>query len=172
VIVINAKTQRPGVCNAAEKLLVHRSIAEKALPELAKKLREVGVEIRGCERTSQIIECKKAKDADWYKEYLDLIIAVKIVDSIDDAIAHINKYGSRHSEAIISKNQENIDCFFDLVDAAVVYSNASTRFTDGNEFGLGTEIGISTQKLHARGPMGLKAMTTTKYLVTGNGQVR
>ena len=171
-IIINAKTQRTGVCNALEKVIVHKDVADKLLERLSVELIAKGVEIRGCERTKKIIDCKDASVEDWRKEYLDLIVAIKIVDNLDDAISHINRYGTKHSEAIISDNCKNIERFMDEVDAAAVYSNASTRFTDGYEFGLGAEIGISTQKMHARGPMGLKAMTTTKYVIKGDGQVR
>ncbi|MFH1432721.1 MAG: glutamate-5-semialdehyde dehydrogenase [archaeon] len=171
-IIINAKTQRPGVCNAAEKVLVHENIAEAILPKLREELIKKNVEIRGDKKTQEIINCKPATDEDWPTEYLDLIIAIKIVKDTQEAIDHINIYGTRHSEAILSKNKKNIDTFFKEIDAAAVYSNASTRFTDGGEFGLGAEIGISTQKMHARGPMGLIALTTTKYLITGNGQIR
>lgn len=171
-IIANAKAQRPGVCNAVETVLVHKAIAKELLPKLAEALEACGVEIRGCEETSRLISCNKATEADWKTEFLDLILAVKVVGSVSEAIAHINTYGTKHSEAILTPSRENIQKFFAEVDAAAVYSNASTRFTDGGEFGLGMEIGISTQKMHARGPMGLKALTTTKYLVTGGGQVR
>lgn len=176
-IVINAKTQRPGVCNAAEKLLVHKNIAEQFLPMIIKELMERNVEIRGCPTAVEIcskngIEIKEATEEDWYTEYLDLIMGVKVVSSIDDAIEHINKYGSKHSEAIVTKDYFNAQKFLDYVDAAAVYVNASTRFTDGFEFGFGAEIGISTQKLHARGPMGLKELTTIKYIIYGSGQIR
>ncbi|MEZ0536938.1 glutamate-5-semialdehyde dehydrogenase [Caldicellulosiruptoraceae bacterium PP1] len=176
-IVINAKTQRPGVCNAAEKLIVHEEIAHKFLPEIAKLLIEKGVEIRGCSKTFDIlknnnIEIKEAKDEDWGTEYLDLIIGIKVVSSVDEAIEHINRYGTKHSEAIVTSDYFNAQKFLDLIDAAAVYVNASTRFTDGFEFGFGAEIGISTQKLHARGPMGLKELTTIKYIIYGNGQIR
>lgn len=171
-IVINAKTQRPGVCNAAEKLLVHEEIADKFLPLVLDKLKDKGVQVKGCEKTRKIIDCLETDEKDWYTEYLDLIIAIKIVDNVQEAIDHINKYGSRHSEAILGKDKQAIQQFLHSVDAAAVYSNASIRFTDGYEFGLGTEIGISTQKLHARGPMGLKAVTTEKYILIGQGQIR
>lgn len=171
-IIINAKTQRPGVCNAAEKLLVHEKIAVTLLSKLKPELESRKVEIRGCVETQKIIDCVPAKEEDWNTEYLDLILAIKVVQTTDEAISHINRYGTRHSEAIISRNQANIDRFMSDVDAAAVYSNASTRFTDGGEFSMGAEMGISTQKLHARGPMGLKALTTTKYLITGTGQIR
>jgi glutamate-5-semialdehyde dehydrogenase len=172
-IVFNAKTQRPSVCNAAEKLLVHEKIASKYLPKIAEKLQNAGVEIRGDERSCAIIpDIALAEESDWHKEYLDLIIAVKIVKNINEAIQHINTYGSHHSDAIITENKKNGERFLREVDSAAVYVNASTRFTDGYEFGLGAEIGISTQKLHARGPMGLVELTSTKFIVHGKGQVR
>ena len=172
-IVINAKTTRPGVCNAEEKLLVHKDVADEFIPRIAKSLREHGVEVRGCEKSVKLSGAIiPATDIDWYTEYLDYIIAVKVVDSIDEAIEHINKYGTKHSEAIITENYSNTRRFLAEIDAAAVYINASTRFTDGSEFGLGAEIGISTQKLHARGPMGLKELTSTKYIIYGNGQIR
>lgn len=171
-IIINAKTQRVGVCNACESLLVHEKIRERLLPELAKSLKEHCVEIRGDERVRQVIDCIPATDEDYAAEYLDYIISMKTVSSVNEAIAHINWYGTRHSEAIITENKENAEKFLNEVDAACVYVNASTRFTDGFEFGFGAEIGISTQKLHARGPMGLKELTSCKYLVRGNGQFR
>jgi glutamate-5-semialdehyde dehydrogenase len=172
-IVINAKCQRPAVCNAAETLLVHESVAEEFLPRLAEALKERGVEIFGCPRTRKIISwAEEAREEDWKTEYLDLKIAVKVVESLEEAISHINKYGTRHSEAIITEDYTAARKFTERVDAAALYVNASTRFTDGGEYGLGAEIGISTQKLHARGPMGLKELTTTKYIVYGEGQVR
>jgi len=172
-ILINAKTSRPSVCNAAEKLLVHEKIAREFLPDALLKLQKLGVEIRGCERTRKIYpNAIPIKDEDWPMEYLDFIIGVKVVDSIDEAIEHINRFGTRHSEAIVTKDYERANKFLAGVDAACVYVNASTRFTDGGEFGMGAEIGISTQKLHARGPMGLEELTTTKYLILGNGQIR
>lgn len=173
-IVDNGKTQRPSVCNAVESLLVHKDIAEKALPAIKAKLDGHNVEIRGCERTAEILGgcVKPAIDEDYGTEFLDYIISVKVVDSIDEAIAHIARYGTGHSEAIITKSLENAEKFQKMVDAAAVYVNASTRFTDGGEFGFGAEIGISTQKLHARGPMGLRELTTVKYLINGNGQIR
>ncbi|MGB9858079.1 MAG: glutamate-5-semialdehyde dehydrogenase [Dictyoglomaceae bacterium] len=172
-IIYNAKVQRPSVCNAIEKVLVHRDIAKDFLPRIYKKLKDAGVEIRGCPETKKILpDIKEAKEEDWYTEYLDLIIAIKVVDSIDKAIEHINKYNTKHSEAIITNNYQKALTFLRKVDAAAVYVNASTRFTDGGEFGLGAEIGISTQKLHARGPMGLKELTTTKYIILGEGQIR
>ncbi|MEG0812655.1 MAG: glutamate-5-semialdehyde dehydrogenase [Clostridium sp.] len=172
-IIFNAKTQRIGVCNACESLVVHKAIARDFLPLLKKRLDEKQVEIRGDEAAVAIVpEFVTAEEADWGTEYLDYILSVKLVDSVDEAIEHINKYNTGHSEAIITKDYENSQKFLNEVDAAVVYVNASTRFTDGFEFGFGAEIGISTQKLHARGPMGLKELTTTKYIVYGDGQVR
>ena len=172
-IIENAKTQRMGVCNACESLVIHSAIAEEALPQIVKKLKNHDVEIRGDERAQTISsEIVPATEEDWGTEYLDAIISVKIVDSIDQAIAHINQYNTGHSESIITKSYDNALKFQDEIDAAAVYVNASTRFTDGFEFGFGAEIGISTQKLHARGPMGLEALTTTKYVIFGNGQVR
>lgn len=172
-VAFNAKVQRCSVCNAMETLLVHSAVAPDFLPAFAERLRSAGVEIRGCERTRQLVPWAiPATEDDWYTEYLALILAVKVVDSLDEAIAHINHYGSRHSEAIITRNLEAARRFTREVDAACVYVNASTRFTDGFEFGFGAEIGISTQKLHARGPMGLRELTTTKYVVYGDGQVR
>lgn len=172
-IIINAKTSRPGVCNAVETVLIHHSIATDFLASLCEKLKEYKVEIRGCEKCRQICpDLKPATKEDWSTEYGDLILSIKIVDDIDEAITHINTFGSGHSEAIITNNYMNALKFQKNVDAAAVYVNASTRFTDGNEFGFGAEIGISTQKLHARGPMGLNALTTMKYLIYGEGQIR
>lgn len=172
-IIENAKTQRTGVCNACESLVVHEKIAEKALPLICQRLLAKGVEIRGDERARAIIpEMKAATEEDWGTEYLDLIISVKTVDSFEEAVEHINHYNTGHSEAIITNDYQNALKFQDYIDAAAVYVNASTRFTDGFEFGFGAEIGISTQKLHARGPMGLEALTTSKYIIFGNGQVR
>lgn len=171
-IIINAKTQRLGVCNACESLVVHEKIREKLLPDLAKALSEKNVEIRGDERIGEVIDCIPVTEEDYGTEYLDAIISMKTVKNVDEAIAHINKYNTKHSEAIITENQEHAEKFLNEVDAACVYVNASTRFTDGFEFGFGAEIGISTQKLHARGPMGLKELTSYKYRITGNGQVR
>ncbi len=172
-IVLNAKCQRPSVCNAEEKLLVHHSVADSFIPRIAKSLRANGVEVRGCPLTLTILpDAVPATDADWPKEYLDLIIAIKVVQDVDEAIAHINKYNSRHTEAIITRSYENAERFTRQVDAAAVMVNASTRFTDGGQFGFGAEVGISTQKLHARGPMGLRELTTYKYVVHGSGQVR
>jgi len=169
-IIWNAKTSRPSVCNAAETLLVHEDIAEAFLPEVSKKLS--GVELRGCEKTRGIIDAREATEDDYYTEYLDYILAVKVVKDIDEAIEHINKYGTKHSETIVTQDYGNAEKFLEMVDSAAVYVNASTRFTDGNEFGFGAEIGISTQKLHARGPMGLEELTTYKYIIRGNGQIR
>lgn len=172
-IIINAKTQRPAVCNAIETILIHKDAAEEFLPLIAERLKKLGVELRGCEISRNIINgIKAASEEDWASEYLDLILAVKVVDSLDEALNHIYTYGTKHSEAIVTNNYENAQRFLKEVDAAAVYINASTRFTDGSEFGFGAEIGISTQKLHARGPMGLKELTTTKYIVYGNGQIR
>jgi glutamate-5-semialdehyde dehydrogenase len=172
-IVINAKTNRPGVCNAAETLLIDRRIAPELLPLIAAKLKEKGVELRGCPETLKLVEwAVPATEEDWYEEYLDMIMAVKVVDGVDEAVEHISKYGTKHSEAIVTSNYLNGQKFTREVDAAAIYVNASTRFTDGFEFGFGAEIGISTQKLHARGPMGLKELTTVKYVVLGSGQVR
>jgi glutamate-5-semialdehyde dehydrogenase len=173
LIVINAKCQRPGTCNAAEKLLVHSSIAEGFLPKVITALRAKGVEVRGCEKTAKIVpDVKPATEEDWYTEYSDLIIGVKVVNDLDEAIAHINKYGTKHSDSILTASFEKAKRFLREVDSAAVYWNASTRFTDGNQFGLGAEIGISTQKLHARGPMSVQHLTTTKYCIVGSGQIR
>lgn len=172
-IVINAKTSRPGVCNAVETILVDEAIASTFLPKMLNILESLKVEVRGCEKTRQIyIGAIPANEEDWNKEYLDYIIAVKVVNGIDDAISHINKYGTHHSEAIVTTNYNKAQRFLREVDAAAVYINASTRFTDGFEFGFGAEMGISNQKLHVRGPIGLKELTTTKYIIYGNGQVR
>lgn len=172
-IVVNSKTHRPGVCNAAESLLIHRDIAEKAVPFIGKALLDAGVEIRGDKTVCSLLDqAKSATEEDWGAEYLDLVISAKTVDSLEDAISHIHTYGSGHSEAIVTTRYTNAQTFLDRVDAAAVYVNASTRFTDGQEFGYGAEIGISTQKLHARGPMGLRELTTTKYIIYGDGQVR
>ena len=170
-IVLNAKTQRPGVCNSCESLLVHENIAEKFIPMIIKELKEKKVEIRGDEIFVNA-GAVPASEEDWGTEYDDLIISARVVRNVDEAIEHIRKYGTGHSEAIITENYTNAQKFLDEVDAAAVYVNASTRFTDGGEFGFGAEIGISTQKLHARGPMGLKEITTTKYIIYGNGQIR
>ena len=171
-IVINAKTQRPGVCNACESLLVHEAVADKFIPMVSKALKEKNVEIRGDKKFIDEGGAVPAEDDDWGTEYSDLIISARVVKDIDEAIAHIRKYGTNHSECIVTESYTNAQKFLDEVDAAAVYVNASTRFTDGGQFGFGAEIGISTQKLHARGPMGLKEMTTTKYIIYGNGQIR
>jgi glutamate-5-semialdehyde dehydrogenase len=172
-ITFNAKVQRPGVCNAAETLLVHQDIAEAVLPLLLPRLEEAGVELRGCERTRAIYpQAKAATEEDWATEFLDLILAVRVVDDLPAAVSHIARYGSGHSEAIVTSDYFNAERFLNEVDAASVFVNASTRFADGGEFGLGAEIGISTQKLHARGPMGIRELTTTKFVVRGQGQVR
>ncbi len=172
-IVINAKCQRPGTCNAAEKLLVHGKIAKRYLPVVIAALKEKGVEVRGDEQTRRIVpDVKAATEEDWYTEYLDLIIGVKVVKDLDEAIAHINKYGTHHSDSILTADFDKAMRFIREIDSAAVYWNASTRFTDGNQFGLGAEIGISTQKMHARGPMSVQHLTTTKYVILGSGQIR
>ncbi|SCB83802.1 glutamate-5-semialdehyde dehydrogenase [Weissella bombi] len=173
-IIVNAKTQRPSVCNATEKLLVNAAIAPEFLPQVAQALADEHVEIRGDEQTCQILgdQAKPAQKADWDTEYNDYIIAIKVVNTLEEAIDHINQHNTKHSEAIITTNYEHSQQFTQQIDAACVYVNASTRFTDGFEFGFGAEIGISTQKLHARGPMGLKELTTTKYVILGQGQIR
>lgn len=172
-IIFNAKTQRIGVCNACESLVVHRAVAEEFLPLLKARLDEKQVEIRADKEACALVDgFVPATEEDWGREYLDYILSLKLVDSIDEAIAHINRYNTKHSEAIITSDYANAQRFLNEIDAAAVYVNASTRFTDGFEFGFGAEIGISTQKLHARGPMGLKELTTTKYIIYGNGQVR
>ena len=172
-ICMNAKTQRPGVCNAMETLLVHEAIAAKFLPLVARDLKRAGVALRGCERTRKIIpDVEPAADDDWYREYLDLILSVRVVDSLDEAVSHIEKYGSLHTESIVTKDYQNAQRFLNEVNSSTVLVNASTRFSDGFELGLGAEIGISTTKLHAFGPMGLEELTTTKFIIYGNGQVR
>lgn len=173
-IIFNAKTSRPSVCNAIETVLVHKDIAEKALPEIKAELDKMNVEIRGCERTRAILgdSVIPATENDYAIEFLDYILAVKVVDSLYDALAHIAKYSTGHSESIITSDYESANKFTACVDSAAVYVNASTRFTDGGEFGLGAEIGISTQKLHARGPMGLNELTSSKFIIRGNGQIR
>lgn len=172
-IIENAKTQRLGVCNACESLVVHKDIAREAIPVICERLAAKSVEVRGDERAREAEPwIRPATEEDWGREYLDAIISVRVVDSIEEAVEHINRYNTGHSEAIITKDYAHALYFQERVDAAAVYVNASTRFTDGNEFGFGAEIGISTQKLHARGPMGLEALTTTKYVIFGNGQVR
>jgi len=173
IIAINAKCQRPGVCNAMETLLVHKDIAEKFLPDLAEEYKKYGVELRGCPETLKYIPwAKEATEEDWYAEYLDLILSIKVVNSLEEAIEHISKYGSNHTEAIVTENYSKAMKFLKEVDASVVLVNASTRFNDGGELGLGAEIGISTTKIHAYGPMGLEELTTTKFIVFGNGQIR
>jgi glutamate-5-semialdehyde dehydrogenase len=172
-ITVNAKCQRPGVCNAAETLLVHREVAADFLPRIGEKLIALGVELRGCDETRRYLpQAKPATGEDWATEFLALILAIKVVGSVEEAIAHINRYGTMHSEAIITRDLENARRFTHEVDAAALYVNASTRFTDGGQFGMGAEIGISTQKLHARGPMGLSELTSYKYIITGEGHVR
>ena len=172
-ITINAKCSRPGVCNAIETLLVHKDVYKRVLPKIEEKLLEYNVQIRACERAKQVLNSSvDATEEDWATEFLDFILAVKVVDDIDEAIRHINRYGTKHSECIITEIEENKKLFTNKIDAACVYVNASTRFTDGGEFGLGAEIGISTQKLHARGPMGANEITTYKYIIDGQGQIR
>ena len=172
-IAFNAKVQRPGVCNAMETLLVHEAVAREYLALVAPRLREAGVELRGCGRTRTILpDALPATDADWHTEYLDLILAVKIVGSLDEAITFINEHGSGHSDCIVTRSKTSSERFLREVDSATVYENASTRFTDGFEFGFGAEVGISTNRLHARGPMGLRELTTYKYIVRGQGHVR
>lgn len=171
-LVVNAKVQRPSVCNALETLLVHQSIAASALPKIAAALEAAGVTVHGCDKTLKLISGVAATEADWETEYYTLDLAVKVVQDLDEALAHIAKYSTRHTESIITESQSNAERFLQEVDSAVVMVNASTRFTDGSEFGFGAEVGISTQKLHARGPMGLRELTSTKWLVRGNGQVR
>lgn len=172
-VLLNAKVSRPSVCNAVETLLIDKKIINSILPRIEEKLIENNVEIRGCDECRRVLEnIKPASEDDWFTEYNDYIISIKCVDGIDEAIKHINKYNTKHSEAIITNNKEKAERFLNEVDAAAVYVNASTRFTDGFEFGFGAEIGISTQKLHARGPLGLRELTTSKYIIYGNGQIR
>ncbi len=171
-IIINAKTQRTGVCNAAETMLVHKNIAESFLPKAYEALNKKGCRILGCEKTMAVIPCEKATEEDFATEFLDLILSVKVVENIDEAIEHVEKYSTHHSDAIITESEENAQRFFREINSAAVYHNASTRFTDGGEFGFGAEMGISTQKLHARGPMGLREITTYKYIIEGTGQIR
>ncbi len=171
-ICINAKLQRPGVCNAMETLLVHEAVAGAFLPDVARALREGQCELRGCPKTRAIIECLPATEEDWRTEYLDRILSIKVIGSLSEAVEHINSYGSHHSDAIITEGYAPAERFLDEVDSATVYVNASTRFTDGFEFGLGAEIGISTNKLHCRGPMALRELTTLKYVIRGSGQIR
>ncbi|MDT3694359.1 MAG: glutamate-5-semialdehyde dehydrogenase [Mucispirillum sp.] len=171
-IAFNAKVQRPSACNAMETLLVHKNIADKILPEIAEMFQDVDVDLRGCPETLKYVDCRPAIEEDYYTEYHDMILSIKVVENLQEAINHINKYGSGHSDAIVTTNYNNAEKFLNEVDSAAVYINASTRFTDGGEFGLGAEIGISTQKLHVRGPMGAEDLTTTKYLIYGSGQLR
>jgi glutamate-5-semialdehyde dehydrogenase len=172
-IVVNAKCQRPGVCNALETLLVHQDVAADFLPRIGRRLAELGVELRACDRArAHLTQAKPATEKDWATEYLSLILAVRVVDDLSEAIAHVGRYGTKHSEAILTQHLGNAQRFTREVDAAVVYVNASTRFTDGEQFGMGAEIGISNQKLHARGPMGLPELTSYKYIVSGEGHVR
>lgn len=171
-IAFNAKVQRPSACNAMETLLVHKNIADKILPEIAEMFQDVDVDLRGCPETLKYVDCRPAIEEDYYTEYHDMILSIKVVENLQEAINHINKYGSGHSDAIVTTNYNNAEKFLNEVDSAAVYVNASTRFTDGGEFGLGAEIGISTQKLHVRGPMGAEDLTTTKYLIYGSGQLR
>lgn len=172
-IIINAKVSRPSVCNAAEKLLIHRDLVQSYLPKIVEELKNHSVEVRGDEKVLELIkDAKLATEEDWHTEYSDYIIGIKVVSNVNEAISHINKYGTGHSEAIVTESYKNSQKFLNKVNAAAVYVNASTRFTDGGEFGFGAEIGISTQKLHARGPMGLKELTTIKYIIYGNGQIR
>jgi glutamate-5-semialdehyde dehydrogenase len=174
-IVINAKTQRPSVCNAAEKLLVHERIATEYVPRIVKKLIEAGVEVRGDGKARTLaagLHVRPAAEQDWYEEYLRLCLAVGVVANVDEAIAHINRYSTRHSDAIVTRDETNARKFLRGVDSAAVYWNASTRFTDGEEFGFGAEMGISTQKLHCRGPFALAELTSSKYEILGTGQIR
>lgn len=171
-VITNAKVSRPSVCNAIETILVNDKIKEEILPLIQKELGKYCVEIRGCEQTQKVISVNKATEEDFYKEYNDYIVAIKVVQDLEEAINHINKYGTKHSDCILTNNMENAEEFLNKIDSACVYVNASTRFSDGGEFGFGAELGISTQKLHARGPMGLKEMTTYKYKIYGEGQVR
>jgi len=171
-MIVNSKVQRPSVCNALETLLVHEAIAATALPRIAAELEAKGVTIHGCQKTLKLVSGVAATEADWSTEYYSLDLSVKVVSGMDQALAHISKYSTRHTESIVTEDQSNAELFLQEVDAAVVMVNASTRFTDGSEFGFGAEVGISTQKLHARGPMGLRELTSSKWLVRGNGQVR
>ncbi len=171
-IVVNSKAQRPSVCNSLETLLIHQDVAKSLLPEIAKALKEAGVTIHGCSKTQEIIECVPATEEDWATEYLSLDLSVKVIANLDEALSHIARYSTHHTESILTTNQAHAERFLAENDSAVVMVNASTRFTDGGEFGFGAEVGISTQKLHARGPMGLRELTSTKWLVRGSGQVR
>jgi glutamate-5-semialdehyde dehydrogenase len=171
-LTVNSKTQKPGVCNALETLLVNAEVVEAFLPKVAEALTAKGVELRGCERTQAVIDCNEATDEDWGTEYLDLILSIKVVDSLEEAVAHINTHGSHHTDCIVTADEETAERFMRSVDSACVFHNVSTRFADGEEFGFGAEIGISTEKLHARGPMGLRELTSYQYRVRGEGQVR
>ena len=173
-MVFNAKTSRPSVCNAVESVLIHKNIAEKFLPRMKAKLDEKNVTLYGCDKTAALLGSSilPADEELYGTEFLDYTMTVKVVDSMEEAISHIERFGTQHSEAIITNNLQNAEYFTANIDAAAVYVNASTRFTDGGEFGFGAEIGISTQKLHARGPMGLNELTTIKYIINGNGQIR
>ena len=171
-IAINAKYQRPSVCNSIETILVDDKIKDKFLPRLYEEFSKLNIEMRGCDKTRSVIKVNEATDEDYYKEYNDYICAIKVVDNVDEAIAHISKYSTKHSEAIVTNNEEAKNKFFKELDSACLYHNVSTRFTDGGCFGFGAEIGISTTKLHARGPMGIKEITTYKYIISGNGEVR
>jgi len=174
-IIINAKTQRPSVCNSAEKVLVHEGIAAEYVPRIVKKLIDAGVEVRGDDKTRQLADAANvvpAEEPDWHEEYLRLCMAIRVVCSVDEAIAHINRYSTKHSDSIITRDEANARKFLQSVDSAAVYWNASTRFTDGAEFGFGAEMGISTQKLHCRGPFALAELTSSKYQILGTGQVR
>jgi glutamate-5-semialdehyde dehydrogenase len=171
-ICLNAKLQRPSVCNAMETMLVDAAVAQRFLPGIAKDFAKAGCELRGCERTQKLIDCVPATEEDWYTEYLDKILSIRVVDSPDEAIDHINHYGSHHSDAIVTDSYSVSERFLDQIDSATVYVNASTYFTDGFQFGLGAEIGISTSKLHCRGPMALKELTSLKYVIRGSGQIR
>jgi glutamate-5-semialdehyde dehydrogenase len=172
-VAFNAKVQRPSVCNAMETLLVHQAVANTFLPSFCAQLQAAGVEVRGCPETRRVVPwAVAATEEDWQMEYLDLILSIRVVGSLDEALDHIARYGSKLSDSIITSNYHKARRFLHEVDAAAVYVNASTRFTDGNEFGFGAELGISTQKLHVRGPMGLEALTSLKYIISGDGQVR
>jgi glutamate-5-semialdehyde dehydrogenase len=171
-IAFNAKMQRPGVCNAMETLLIHTKVAQAFLPPIAAQLKQAGCQLRGCEVTRALADCEHATAEDWTTEYLDAILAIRVVDSLQEAIDHINTYGSHHSDAIVTESYSAAERFLDAVDSATVYVNASTRFTDGFEFGLGAEVGISTNKLHCRGPMALDDLTCLKYVIRGSGQIR
>ncbi len=172
-IVLNAKVQNPGVCNAMETLLVHEAVAQKFLPVICESLRDKGVKIRGCDKTRKVVSgLEKATEEDWATEYLDLVLSIRVVKNLNEAMAHIHKYGSQHSDAIVTENKKAAELFTQTIDSACVFVNTSTRFNDGGEFGMGAEMGISTDKLHARGPMGLEELTSYKYVVEGSGQVR